>query len=157
VTRLVILAAAAAAAMTLAGCQQKAAPAAQGAEAKFAGLEVAIIDWRNDIKKTEAACHESAPGKGCQNFEVACKAERTVAADEQARGVAAKVVAGMSWLAWDEKRAEAMPASGFVEFTNTSGAWSHGAPMKGNLSTCETFGADRAAVASSAPVSGRSG
>jgi hypothetical protein len=126
-------------ALAVAGCQKKAAPVAQGEDGKFSGLEQAILDWRNDIRKTEAACQDLAAGKGCQNFEVACKAERPVAAPEQARGVAAKVVAGMSWLAWDEKRSEAMPASSFVEFTNTGGAWSHGAPLKGNLATCETF------------------
>ncbi|HEY3694564.1 hypothetical protein [Phenylobacterium sp.] len=135
--RLAILAAVAA--MTLAGCQQKAAPAAQGDQAKFAGLDQAILSWRNDIRKTEAACRDGGAGKGCQNFEVTCKAERSVATEEQARGVAAKVVAGMTWLAWDAKRAETTPASAFVEFTNTGGAWSHGAPLKGNLATCETF------------------
>jgi hypothetical protein len=131
--------------LVLAGCGPKAKPGAGakagGAEARFAGLEEAILAWRNDIQKADAACQDRTPGRGCQTFEVACKAERPITPAEQARGVSAKVVAGMSWTAWDPQRAEAMPVSGFSQFTNTRGTWSRGKQLSGNLATCEIYGA----------------
>jgi hypothetical protein len=129
-----------AAVLLLCACQPKAAEG-QAGETRFAGLDQAILDWRNDIRQAQAACREGGPGAGCQNFAVACKAERAVAAKEQARGVSAKVVAGMSWDAWDPARAESLPEAGFVQFTKVGGTWSRSGPLRGDLATCRTFDA----------------
>jgi hypothetical protein len=123
-----------AAAAVLASCSPK---AKTGAEAKYAGLDDQILKWRRDLEQTNAACHDKAPGKtGCQDFEVACKAERTITPADQAKGVTAKLVVAMSWEGWDPKRSEYHPESGFSEFTKVDGGWLRGTTGPVNLSTC---------------------
>jgi hypothetical protein len=124
----------------VAGCGAKPTASEADSQARYAGLDQAIRAWRADIVKTQAACKGPAE-QGCQSFEVACKVEREIAAEEQAKGVSAKVVAGMSWQAWSAAHGEALPAAGFAEFTRTGSTWSRSGPLNGNLTTCETFGA----------------
>ena len=128
------------AAALLAGCGAQTPKAEAGGDARFAGLDQAIRVWRADIVKTQAACKGAAAQPGCRGFEVACKVEREIAPEEQAKGVSAKVVAGMSWEAWSAAHGEALPVSGFAEFTRTGATWSRSAPLKGDLTTCQTFG-----------------
>lgn len=125
--RLWILAAAA----VLASCSPK---AKTGAEAKYDGLDGAILAWRQQIVKTDKACLSKADG--CQSFEVGCKGEREITATDQAKGVTAKLVVAMSWEGWDPKRSEYRPQSGFSEFTKVDGGWLRGATPPVNLSTC---------------------
>jgi len=124
----------------IAGCGAKPAASAADGQARYAGLDQAIRAWRADIVKTQDAC-QGAAEQGCQAFEVACKVEREIAPEEKARGVSAKVVAGMSWEAWSAAHGEPLPAAGFAEFTRIGSTWSRSAPLNGNLSTCETYGA----------------
>lgn len=127
---LLVLAAAAA----LAGCGQQGAKTAAPGD-KFAGLDEAIRTWRTEIQAAEPAC-KSKDGKGCEAFEVVCKAERDIPADAQAKGETAKVVAAMRWSAWDEARGEAAPASEVAEFSRRGDAWTRAKAGPVNLSTC---------------------
>ena len=120
-----------AAAAVLASCSPK---AKTGAEAKYAGLDEAILAWRQQIMKTDKAC--SAKADGCQSFEVGCKGEREITPTDQAKGVSAKLVVAMSWEGWDPKRSEYHPESGFSEFTKVGGDWLRGSTGPVNLSTC---------------------
>jgi len=120
-----------AAAAVLASCSPK---AKTGAEAKYAGLDEAILAWRQQIVKTDMAC--SAKADGCQSFEVGCKGEREISPTDQAKGVTAKLVVAMSWEGWDPKRSEYHPESGFSEFTKVDGGWLRGTTAPVNLSTC---------------------
>ncbi|MBR7620798.1 hypothetical protein JKL49_15495 [Phenylobacterium sp. 20VBR1] len=120
-----------AAAAVLASCSPK---AKTGAEAKYAGLDEAILAWRQQIVKTDKAC--SAKADGCQSFEVGCKGEREITPIDQAKGVSAKLVVAMSWEGWDAVRSEYRPESGFSEFTKVDGGWLRGATAPVNLSTC---------------------
>lgn len=108
---------------------------AQEAGGKYAGLEDAIRDWRADIVKADAAC-QAKGGQGCESFEVGCKGEQEIGPDDQARGVAAKVVVAMTWSAYDAARAEARPASGFAEFRKAGGSWSRSEARPVNIATC---------------------
>ncbi|CAN5767693.1 hypothetical protein BH11PSE1_BH11PSE1_18280 [soil metagenome] len=120
-----------AAAAVLASCSPK---AKTGAEAKSEGLEEAILAWRQQIMKTDAACTSKADG--CQSFEVGCKMERPITPTDQAKGVTAKLVVAMSWEGWDAKRSEYRPQAGFGEFTKVDGGWLRGTTAPVNLSTC---------------------
>jgi hypothetical protein len=118
-------------ALALGGCQ-KAAPA--GPEAKYAGLEEAILGWRNDLEKSPTECPKGPDGKSCQSFDVGCKGERPPGAGETA-----KLVVAMSWDAWNPKQGEYGPASGLAEFSKAGGKW-HRKDLPGpvNLNTCAT-------------------
>ena len=118
----------------LGACSPK-APAGSEA-AKYAGLEVAIRDWHAAIDAAPEKCPAKDGAKGCQTFEVACKAERPITPDEAAKGVSAKIVAAMSWEGWDPKRGEYQPGSDFAEFTKSGGAWSRQTTGPVNLATC---------------------
>lgn len=123
-----------AAAAALSACGQGSSSSGSGDD-KFAGLDEAIRGWRTEIQSTEPAC-QAKDGKGCEAFEVVCKAERAIPAEAQAKGESAKVVAAMRWSAWDEARAEAKPASAVAEFSRTGSAWTRVEAGPVNLSTC---------------------
>ena len=119
-------------AFAMGGCQQQ-APAA-GPEAKYAGLEEAILGWRNDLEKSAVECPKSPDGKSCQSFDVGCKGERPPGAGESA-----KVGVAMSWDAWNPKHSEYGPASGLAEFRKVGGKWLRkDLPGPVNLNTCAT-------------------
>ena len=120
-----------AAAAVLAGC----GPTAKtGADDKYAGLDAAILAWRQQIMATNQAC--TAKADGCQSFEVGCKGEREITPTDQAKGVTAKLVVAMSWEGWDPRRSEYRPESGFSEFTKVEGGWLRAVTAPVNLSTC---------------------
>jgi hypothetical protein len=123
-----------AAVLALAGCGK---PAATGPEAKYAGLDEAILAWHGDIEKTNPKCLSTPPqGKACQTFEIACKGEREVTPAEAAKGVTAKIGAAITWEGWNTERAEYQPDADFAEFTKTGGAWTRTKSGPLNLSTC---------------------
>lgn len=120
-----------AAAAVLASCSPK---AKTGAEVKYAGLDQAILAWRQQIVTTDRAC--TAKADGCQSFEVGCKGEREITPSDQAKGVTAKLVVAMSWEGWDANRSEYHAESGFSEFTKVAGAWLRKSTGPVNLSSC---------------------
>jgi hypothetical protein len=124
-----------AAALILGGCQQGGGAGQAGD--KYAGLDTAIRTWHASIKDTHALCASKTAGQACQGFEVACKGERPLGQEEASKGVTAKIIAAMSWEAWDPKAAEYRPASGVAEFTKVGSEWRRSddaGPV--NLSTC---------------------
>jgi hypothetical protein len=117
----VILAGGLLATLTLAGCQKSASNSAD----RYAGLDVAIADWRGEIVRSPACANAPAGGKAPMTA--------------QDKGVTAKIVAAMSWGAWNPARGDYDPASGAATFARTNGKWvRHDMPGPVNLSTCVT-------------------
>lgn len=120
--------------LSLAGCQK---PAASNPADTYAGLDQAILAWRGDIDKTPECAKTPEGAKGCQTFEVSCKAQAPVTAADQ--GASAKIVAAMSWGAWSKLRGDYEPASGGASFAKINGRWvRHDLSGPVNLSTCAT-------------------
>ena len=122
-------AAALAALLILGGCGQGGQTGGAAAD-KFAGLDGAILKWRQDIIATDPLCKATAADQKCQAFEVACKAERTVTAADQAKGVTVKVVTMLTWNGFDPKFKHAQSGTSVAEFTKTASGWTrdpHGA------------------------------
>lgn len=119
----------------LAACGETSGQQAQGGD-KYAGLDAAIRDWHGEIKTSNDQCKGKAEGEQCRAFEVACKGEREIAADEAAKGVSAKVAVAMGWEGWDAARSEYRPASAVAEFQKVSGEWKRTPTGPVNLSNC---------------------
>lgn len=130
------LAALMAGAAFLGGCGDQGQSASADGGGKYAGLDDAIRGWRDDIRATEAACQEKSKDKTCQAFEVSCKGERTIGAQEQAEGVQAKVVVAMQWQGWNAAKGEFQASPEFAEFTKVGDAWRRQEATRVNLSTC---------------------
>lgn len=123
--------------MLLAACAEETVKDA--APDRFAGLDVAIRAWRTDILAADAACLNKSKEQGCQAFTVACKGERELAPEDRAQGVSEKVVAAMSWDAWDPVTAEYRSEIGFAEFRKSGAAWSRTVGPRVNLESCATL------------------
>ena len=123
------------AAAGLSGCGQQ---AASDPKDPNAGLSEAILAWRADIDKSkECSAKPAAGGKACQTYEVGCKVEQPIG--PQDKGVTAKVLAAMSWSAWNPKRNDYDPASSGAVFSKVNGKWVRKdvtGPV--NLTTCAT-------------------
>ena len=126
-----------AACLGLAACQggEKAAGGAQGGD-KYAGLDEQIRTWHGELKEGDAGCKGKPEGQQCRAFEVSCKGEREVSADEAAKGMRAKVAVAMGWEAWDTARSEYRPAGATAEFQKVGGEWKRLPTGPVNLSTC---------------------
>ena len=117
--------------LVVAACSPEAP--ADGAD-KFAGLDPQIVAWRGAIEAESPVCQTKQDGKGCQDFAVACKRERPISAEEQARGVTAKLVAAMTFAS---RAADNQAGSAFAEFVKTKGVWTRAETEPVNVSTCE--------------------
>lgn len=115
--------------LTLAACGEAGAPAAS--QDKYAGLDVAIRDWREALLKERADCAGAPADKACRAFEVACKGERAPSG-----GASADVAAAMTFESWDAARSEFRPASAFAEFVKDGDGWRRAEIGPLNLSTC---------------------
>lgn len=118
--------------LLVAGCSQQ-KPAT--ANDPFAGLDQAILTWKADISASDASCKPKAAGQKCEMFEVSCKAQRVITADEQAKGVTAKVVADMSWNGFDKDGAP-QSASAAALFEKANGAWTRAKYKPVNPESC---------------------
>jgi hypothetical protein len=116
--------------LALAACSKPAEPAAD----KFADFEPQIVAWRDAIEAESPLCKAKQDGKGCQDFAVACKRERELTAEDQARGVTAKLVAAMNFNA---RGPDGRPGSAVAEFTKTGKGWTRAETMAVNMATCE--------------------
>jgi hypothetical protein len=103
---------------------------------KFAGLDGEMLSWRKQILQTDKLCQSQAEGQKCEGFEVACKAERTITPDDQAKGVTAKVVAALTWNGFDSKFKQAQTGQATALFTRAKGAWTRADYTSVNPSTC---------------------
>lgn len=119
--------------LTLAACSKPADPAGSSGD-KFADLDAQIVAWRTAIEAQSPLCKEKQDGKGCQDFAVACKRERELTPEDQARGVTAKLVAAMQF---NSRGADGRPGSAVAEFTKTSKGWTRAETMTVNMATCD--------------------
>ena len=115
------------AALALAGC---------GKTDPYAGLETEIVSWRNHIEATHPACATKVEGKGCESYQITCKAAQEITPAETARGVTAQVVAAMTFNGRNPDGSTARPGSSFGLFSKAAGAWSRAEAMPVNMSTC---------------------
>lgn len=123
------------AALALTACSPGAAPKSDE-DPRFAGLEAQILSWKNDIETGAPLCAAKVDGHGCETFEVACKAERTITAPEQQRGVTAKLVAAMTFATRNPDGSNGKPGSAFAEFSKAGETWTRTEAPAVNLSTC---------------------
>jgi hypothetical protein len=122
-----------AAALLLAACSDGGGAGDQGA---YGGLDKEILAWRADLEAHHVACRAKVEGKGCESFEVTCKAAQEIAPGEIAKGVTAKVVAAMRFNGRNPDGSSGKPGSAFALFTKAGGAWARAEAMPVNMSTC---------------------
>ncbi len=121
--------------MMLAACSQASQPGGKAAD-KFAGLDGEILKWRSQILAADPLCKSQGQDQKCQSFEVACKAERNLTPQDQAKGVTAHVVAAMSWSGWDPKLKQPQSGSRAVEFTRDAAGWTRADHAPVNMESC---------------------
>ena len=121
------------AALLLAGCGQAGGSSAQG---PYGGLDAEILAWRNDLESHHVACQAKVEGKGCESFEVTCKAAQEIGPDEIAKGVTAKVVAAMRFNGRAADGSTGKPGSAFALFTKHGHTWARTEAMPVNMTTC---------------------
>jgi hypothetical protein len=125
--------AAAAALLLLAACSPKSASPGQD---RFAGLDAAILKWRNDIIATDPLCGSQAADQKCQGFEVACKAERTLSADDAAKGITVRVVTAITWNGFDPKFKQPQAGARAAEFAKGASGWLRSGHPPVNMESC---------------------
>jgi hypothetical protein len=103
---------------------------------KFAGLDGEILKWRQEIMATDPLCKSIVADQKCESFEVACKAERTVTPDEQAKGVSGHVVAMITWNGFDPKFGHAQSGTSVAEFSKTAQGWSRASHKPVYMQNC---------------------
>lgn len=118
----------------LAGCGQEAKTTA-GASST-AGLEEAIVTWREQIRETHDLCAGKAADMGCGDFQVACKGALPISPDEKGRGVTAKIAVAMTFNGKGASAQDLKPGSSFANFVKTGDSWSRTESKPLNLSTC---------------------
>jgi hypothetical protein len=119
----------------LGGCNQPAKTGGRAAD-KFAGLDGEILKWRKEIIAADPLCKSQAEGEKCEGFEVACKAERTVTPDDQAKGVTARVVTAMTWNGFDPKFQHAQSGARTAEFVKGGSGWTRAEHGPVNMGSC---------------------
>lgn len=104
-----------------------------GEDPRFAGLEAQILSWRGEIAKSNPVC---TAGGGCQDFEVSCKAERTITPEDAAKGVTAKVVTAITF---NPKAEGGKPGAAYAQFTKTKDSWTRTETKPVSPATCADF------------------
>ena len=112
-------------------------PAGGGqSQGKFAGLDAEILKWRKDILAADPLCKSQAEGEKCASFEVTCKGERALSAQDQANGITARVVSAMSWNGFDPKFRHAQSGMRAVEFAKGKSGWARSEHKPVNPESC---------------------
>ena len=127
-------AAASAAALLLAACSQGGDKTTSSDP--YAGLPNEIQGWHTALEANHPACRNKVEGKGCESFEVTCKAEQVITPEEKAKGVTAKVIAAMTFNGRNPDGSTGAPGSAFAIFAKTGGQWSRTEAMPVNMTTC---------------------
>lgn len=126
-------AAAALAALLLAACSQ-------GDQADpgdpTAGLDQQILAWRTAIEAGHSACATKVEGKGCQDFQVMCKAYQEIDSAETAKGVTAQVVAAMTFAGRNADGSTGKSGSAFAVFSKANNTWTRAEVPPVNMSSC---------------------
>lgn len=121
--------------LALSACDKPAANSAAGGD-KYAGLDNQVLDWRKQILAEDPLCKGTADDQKCQGFEVACKAERTVTADDTAKGINARVVAAIDFTGWDPKLKQSQAGSRAAEFVKDAKGWTRRDHAPVNMTSC---------------------
>lgn len=101
-----------------------------------AGLDTQILNWRTAIEDSHETCSAKVEGKGCQDFQVTCKAMQEISPDESAKGVTSKIVASIRFAARNTDGSTGKSGSAFALFTKTGDAWVRTESPPVNPSTC---------------------
>jgi len=130
--------AAIAALMILGACSPSGQTGAAGGAAsdRFAGLDGQILNWRKEIIASNPLCKSTVEDQKCQNFEVACKAEREVTPADEAKGVTARVVTMITWNGFDPKFNHPQSGTQAAEFTKTAQGWTRADHKPVYMQTC---------------------
>ena len=126
-------AAAALAALLLSACSQ--GDQANSAD-PTAGLDQQILEWSTAIEAGLPACAAKVEGKGCQDFQVMCKAHQEIDAAETARGVTAQVVAAMTFAGRNPDGSTGKSGSAFAVFSKADNTWTREESKPVNMSSC---------------------
>lgn len=110
--------------------------AAKGAGDPNAGLSDQIVIWRAALEAEHPACATKVDGKGCQDFQVMCKAYQEITPEEVGRGVSSQIVAAMTFAGRNADGSTGKSGSAFAVFTKTGTSWSREDAAPVNLSTC---------------------
>lgn len=127
------------AAMGLSACGKPATTASSAGGDRYAGLDAEIRTWRESILASHKICAGKTGDMACQDFEVACKAERAITGAETGKGVTAKIVAAMTFNGKGASPTDLKPGSAFAEFSRAGGVWTRTEAGPVNLSTCAAF------------------
>lgn len=100
----------------------------------YAGLDKQILSWRTAIEAGHPACAAKVEGKGCQDFQVMCKAAQEIT--PQDRGVTAKVVAAMTFAGRNPDGSTGKSGSSFAFFSKAGDTWTRTESPPVNMSTC---------------------
>ena len=101
-----------------------------------AGLDTQILNWRTALEEGHETCSTKVEGKGCQDFQVTCKAMQEITPDESAKGVTSKIVASIRFAARNTDGSTGKSGSAFAVFTKTGDAWVRTESPPVNPSTC---------------------
>ena len=122
--------------LALSACDKAGSSATGQGGGKFAGLDGEILSWRQEILASDPLCKATGADQKCQNFEVACKAERALTADDQAKGVSARVVSAITFNGWDPKLKQQQAGSRTAEFDKAAAGWTRKDHPPVNMSSC---------------------
>ena len=120
--------------LALAACSPEAGKPASSDPA--AGLGAEIGAWHKDLEAGHTACASKVEGKGCQDFQVRCKAYQEISPDEAAQGVTSQVVAAMTFAGRNPDGSTGKSGSAFALFSRTKDGWTRAEAMPVNLQTC---------------------
>ncbi|MDZ4371360.1 MAG: hypothetical protein U1C74_08075 [Phenylobacterium sp.] len=119
----------------LVGCSSSEEAAGDSGD-PYAGHESQIQAWRDDVEANHPACAAKVDGKGCQDFQVMCKAQQDLTPDDTARGVTARLVAAMTFAGRNEDGSTGTSGSSFTYMVKTAEGWSREESKPVNMTTC---------------------
>lgn len=121
--------------VALTACSSGGKPAGNAGD-PYAGLDTQILAWRTELETSHPACKTKVEGKGCQDFQVMCKAAQEITPDETAKGVTAQVVAAMTFAGRNADGSTGKSGSAFAVFSKSGDAWARTEAQPVNLTTC---------------------
>ena len=129
-----LAAAAALLAVSVAACSQGGAKSSSSDP--YAGLDTEILAWRTSVEASHPACATKVEGKGCQDFQVMCKAAQDVTPDETTKGVTAKIIAALTFAGRNTDGSTGKSGSSFATFSKTGDTWTRAESKPVNMTTC---------------------
>ncbi len=103
---------------------------------RYAGLSPQILVWRTALEAQHSACALKVNGRGCEAFQVTCKAAQAITSAERARGVSAKLVAAMTFNGRSPDGSGGKLGSAFAIFTKAGGVWARTEAAPVNMTSC---------------------